>query len=235
MNLNVLCNDEQEVKFISDGIKNIIDNTSDRVAVLVRAGYQGKGIAEEISQRGIAYFNCLYKDFDPERKFVFDSLFKLLEILFTQAKQWNCYPEERYIQIDFTLGNNGLKHMMEYMDERVVLSTVHAAKGLEWQYVIVPGLVSYNFPPSAVCKPCRNNYSNCNQGYKYCKCKFDNGMEKTFKEEISVFYVALTRAKKNVFFTANNGPNPWGYPKKTSCLVNLLGVSLVKYSWKNII
>lgn len=278
LNLNVFNTDEQEVKFIADGIKTIIDNTPDRVAVLVRAGYQGKDIAEELTQRGIAYFNCLYKDSDPEfakfysiaiesfhestqngkallrnlkeclqqvkgranevttnpeRKFVFDSLFKLLEILFAKAKQWNCSPEERYVQIDFTLGNNGLKHMMEYMDERVVLSTVHAAKGLEWQYVIVPGLVSYSFPPSAVCSPCRIIYSNCNQGYKYCKCKFDNGMEKTFKEEISVFYVALTRAKKNVFFTANNGPNQWGHPKKTSCLVNLTGVSLVNYSWEN--
>lgn len=56
-------------------------------------------------------------------------------------------------------------------------------------------------------------------------------MEKIFKEEISVFYVALTRAKKNVFFTASNGNNPYGYPKKTSCILNLPGIVCEKYTW----
>ena len=268
--------DEQEVEFIADGISHILENTTDKAAVLVRAGYQGESIAKELDARKITYFNNLFRESDPEyekfytiaieefhkstdnnkalsrnmnsclktillrknevttdpkRFFIFDSLYNLLEILFLQAKQWDCSPEERYNQIDFSLGNKGLKHMMEYMDERIVLSTIHSAKGLEWQYVIVPGLVSYSFPVSAICKDCRNIFSNCSQGYNYCKCRFDHGMEKIFKEEISVFYVALTRAKKNVFFTASNGNNPYGYPKKTSCILNLPGIVCEKYTW----
>lgn len=36
-------------------------------------------------------------------------------------------------------------------------------------------------------------------------------MENAFKEEISVFYVAITRAKKDVFLTVNTGLNQWNY------------------------
>ena len=269
--------DAQETAFVFEGISCILERTEDKVAVLVRAGYQGDSIAKKLTQEGISFFNCLYKESDIEyerfydiaveefhktnrnnkaliknlklclgsvmarkdeiiteanRTFVFDSLYRLLEILFDQSRGWDCTPEERYAQIDFSLGNKGLKYMMEYMNERVILSTIHGAKGLEWQYVIVPGLVSYSFPASPICKECKNIYSNCTYGYDFCKCNFMPGMEKHFKEEISVFYVALTRAKKEVFFTASNGNNPWGYPKKTSCFITLPGVVCEEFSWK---
>lgn len=60
-------------------------------------------------------------------------------------------------------------------------------------------------------------------------------MKKTFTEEISIFYVAITRAKKDVFLTVNTGVNRWNYPKTTSCLLNLEGLSLIDYEWKNVI
>ena len=60
-------------------------------------------------------------------------------------------------------------------------------------------------------------------------------MEKTFKEEISVFYVAITRAKKNVFLTVNTGLNQWNYTKQTSCLIELPGLSHTDYDWENVI
>ena len=60
-------------------------------------------------------------------------------------------------------------------------------------------------------------------------------MEKTFKEEISVFYVAITRAKKNVFLTVNSGLNQWNHTKQTSCLIELQGLSPVDYNWDDVI
>lgn len=85
-----------------------------------------------------------------------------------------------------------------------------------------------------MCGPCRNDYS-CNNGFDYCQFSFGSSMEKAFKEEISVFYVAITRAKKNVFLTVNTGLNQWGYAKQKSCLVELQGLSLVDYTWEDII
>ena len=37
-----------------------------------------------------------------------------------------------------TFEHNGIKQYMEYLDTSVIISTVHAAKGLEWDYVILP-------------------------------------------------------------------------------------------------
>ena len=268
--------DEDEIRFVVEGVKQIINKTSDNVAVLVRANYLGNSISSELNANGIKYFNCLYKDTDVEcerfynlainefnkraingkinikdmdgclrsiyehknkviesnkRDYIFNSLYKLMEILFDKSKEWCSTPEERFDLISFSLDNKGLQHMMEYMNERVILSTIHTAKGLEWQYVIVPGLVSYSFPVSQVCKECKKNY-NCVEGYNYCKPSFKLEMENLFKEELSVFYVALTRAKKEVFFTASNGDNPFGYPKKTSCFINLPGINWMEFSWK---
>lgn len=271
--------DASEICFIVEGIEKIINNTSDNVAILVRAGYQGDSISKKLDANGIKYFNSLYKDSDPEcerfyniavnefkqkasngkflikdmkaclqaiyvrkdeiiyennRDYIFNSLYRLFGILFDKSKEWGCTPEERYNLIKFSLDNKGLQHMMEYMNERVILSTVHAAKGLEWQYVIVPGLVSYSFPSSQVCKKCSKILNRVNKD-KFCKTMFNPKMEKDFKEELSVFYVALTRAKKEVFFTASTDKNPWGCPKKSSCFISLPGITCVDFSWEEIL
>ena len=60
-------------------------------------------------------------------------------------------------------------------DDRVVLSSVHQAKGLEWSRVIVMGLSEGRFP-------------------SYRSASTDEGLE----EERRLFYVAVTRAKNEV-------------------------------------
>lgn len=171
---------------------------------------------------------------ERRRKFIFDAMYKLLEVLFEESKKWTGTSEERYDNIDFTLGGNGLRRMMEYIDEQVVLTTIHAAKGLEWDYVIIPKLNSYAFPNSYLCRPCRQ-VNSCNSGFDYCEFTFGIGMEKAFKEEISVLYVALTRAKKNVFLTYNTGLNQNNYFKQKSCLVGLKGLIAHDYDWNAVV
>lgn len=166
----------------------------------------------------------------PNRKFVFDSMYQLLEVLFEQSKKWEGTSKDRYDNIIFTLGNAGLKHMMEFIPEKVVLTTIHSSKGLEWEYVIIPRLNSYSFPSGYMCKPCQQAYS-CNRGSKYCQFTFGDSMEEKFQEEISVFYVALTRAKKDVFITTNTGLNSNGYDKQVSCLAYLEGLTIENYNW----
>ncbi len=63
-------------------------------------------------------------------------------------------------------------------DERLVLSTIHQAKGLEWDTVFLLGLTDNAFPnPRAL--------------------EEDNGVE----EERRLFYVAATRARRRLFLT----------------------------------
>jgi len=63
-------------------------------------------------------------------------------------------------------------------DERLVLSTIHSAKGLEWQCVFVIWVVDGRFPSA---------YSFVSQG--------------ELEEERRLFYVAITRAKRHLYLT----------------------------------
>ncbi len=45
--------------------------------------------------------------------------------------------------------------MMEYLDEQVVMTTIHSSKGLELEYVILPKLNNYAFPTSYICNVCK--------------------------------------------------------------------------------
>lgn len=277
--LKELSAEKAEDTFIVDGIERIIQNTRDKVAVLVRAGWQGNCIVSELNKRGLEYFNALYSEMDQEyanfykvleeeyhntvpgkalqrylnncliamkeresdvyndasRKYIFDSMYKLLQIQFEQVKGWEGNSKEKYDNLDFIIGNKGLKHMMEYIEEKVVLTTIHSSKGLEWDYVIIPKLNAHAFPPSKhVCKPCQADYS-CNSGMKYCEFTFGKNMKKKFQEEISIFYVAITRAKKDVFMTVNTGNNMYNYHNKTNCLINLQGIIRSDYEWCDVV
>ena len=67
---------------------------------------------------------------------------------------------------------------MDRDDERLVLSTIHSAKGLEWQAVFVIWLVDGRFPSA---------YSFVTQ--------------EELEEERRLLYVAVTRAKRHLFLT----------------------------------
>lgn len=121
---------------------------------------------------------------------------------------------------------------LEY--SQIVLTTIHAAKGLEWEYVIIPKLNGFAFPNSYMCNSCQDTGS-CNRGFDYCEFTYRQTMESKFKEEMSIFYVAITRAKKDVFFTVNTGVNKWNYVKTISCLLNLEGLTSEDYEWENVI
>lgn len=170
---------------------------------------------------------------NPRKKYIFDSLYKLLNTLFKISRTWYGTSRDRYINIDFTLRNKGLKHMLQYLDEKVILTTIHAAKGLEWDYVIIPQMNAGIVPSwSYVCKICHSKYGY-NEGGDYCENKFIPDMEKILKEEMRIYYVALTRAKKDVFITANTGENKYNYNKRTNCFINLPGLKLQEFEWSD--
>ena len=169
-----------------------------------------------------------------ENTYIIDSLYELSEIMFNQLNQFGSNAKERFEKINFLLSSNGLKRMIEFVDKNIIITTVHSAKGLEWDYVIIPRMMAYSFPSSnALCKQCKS-LKNAIEGYDYCKFRFSDSLSKLFTDEMSVFYVAITRAKKDVFTTLNNGNNQWGYPQKTSCFLELDGLNKIDYEWNKI-
>lgn len=171
---------------------------------------------------------------NEENTYIIDSLYELTEIMFNRLNQFGSNAKERFERINFLLSSNGLKRMIEFVDKSVIITTVHSAKGLEWEYVIIPRMMAYSFPSSnALCKQC-GILKNAIKGYDYCKFGFSDSLRKLFSDEMSVFYVAITRAKKDVFTTLNNGNNQWGYPQKMSCFLELDGLNKIDYEWRTI-
>jgi len=125
--------------------------------------------------------------------------------------------EDKINLIKDTFEHNGLKQFVEYLDSKIIISTIHAAKGLEWDYVIIPDMEQDIFPSwISLCSKCRDKLNNC-------VIQINNYNEKAFLEELSVFYVAVTRAKKQVFFSASNIQMP-GIRKNISCFMKLPGL-----------
>ena len=158
-----------------------------------------------------------------------NSLMKLLEVFFTHITTDKLFlsNDEKYMLIVDVLSNNALKQSMEYLNENIIITTVHSAKGLEWDYVIIPDMERNSFPNyMSLCSSCSrlSNHNSCNAGY----ISEDTKSPSKYVEILSVFYVAVTRAKKQVFFSASlesiNNPQ---YPDtKYSCLLYLPGLKL---------
>lgn len=176
--------------------------------------------------------NKIYSD--ENRKYIFESLYKLLQIMFKESIKNSSNLNDRNQYILYILSNKGLNRMMEFLEESVILATIHSAKGLEWDYVILPRMNSYLFPTSHLCKQCAIKKSY-NREKTLCEFLFKSDMKTGFTDEINVLYVAITRAKRNVFMTANLAPNIYGYAKKLNCLVNLHGIKKQNYEWNDVI
>lgn len=162
-------------------------------------------------------------------EFIINSLLHLLKVflerVFTEFSFLSI--EEKIDLVRDVLENKALKQYMGYVDANVVISTIHGAKGLEWDYVILPDLEQYSFPNwLGLCGKCRNQH----------KCEIDwdqveNDFEKVFYEELSVFYVGVTRARKKVFFTWSKkrfNYSNYEVPTKLSCLLRLPGIIIHK-------
>ncbi len=160
-----------------------------------------------------------------------NSLMKLLEVFFTHITTDKSFlsNEEKYMLIVDVLSNNALKQSMEYLEENIIITTVHSAKGLEWDYVIIPDMERNSFPNyMSLCSSCSEQSNNdaCRTCYISKKTK---SLDK-YMEVLSIFYVAVTRARKQVFFSGSlESINDVRYPNtKYSCLLSLPGIKLIQ-------
>lgn len=174
------------------------------------------------------------KKFNNEIKQVFESSAKrevlsLLELLDALGeKVTNDYsmlsPEDKYNLLLEIFENRQLKQSMEYIKCNVILATVHGAKGLEWDYVFLPDLEQWVFPGYPTCISC--NGKNISTGAK-CTFTYSQNVEKQILEELSVFYVGITRARKQVYVSAS-GKRANDKASRYSCFATMNGVKLVK-------
>lgn len=137
-------------------------------------------------------------------------------------------PEDKYTLLLDIFENRQLKQAMEYVDSRVILSTVHGAKGLEWDYVFVCDVEQWVF--TYVCINCP---SNSIQNGSACKLpqSIPTSIVSTLLDDFCVFYVALTRARKQSFISASgerfNASGRRFTGGKVCCFALVNGIKLV--------
>jgi DNA helicase-2/ATP-dependent DNA helicase PcrA len=136
-----------------------------------------------------AILNSPYKDY-LESEFI-DSRDRIEDItqLKVFAAKYNELEEflaEASLQEGFGAKAGTVSARTESAD-KIVLSTIHQAKGLEWSVVFIINLASGSFPNDRALRE-------------------DNGLE----EERRLFYVAITRTKNHLFLTYPMASGSWG-------------------------
>ncbi len=178
---------ERVTNEIVAGLNPLHERADDRIRQLARGEEIPAMLAmlREIAGRGVApgdKVERLLRYYTPVLKARYDDhpkRMKDLEMFQTIA--------ERYSQLAIMLTDMALEPPNEsvedllpegHEDEYVTLSTIHSAKGLEWNSVFVMYLVDGRFPVSAAAED----------------------ME-SMEEERRLFYVACTRAKQRLYLT----------------------------------
>lgn len=160
-----------------------------------------------------------------------DSMVSLLIALTQKIDSDYCdlSPEEKYSLILEIFENRQLKQSMDYINTDIILTTVHGSKGLEWDYVFLVDLERWIFPGYQVCINCPSKSMSYG-----CYCKLPKTIDNDFIEpiidELSVFYVGVTRARKEVFVSGSGKRLNWKKDlndSKFSCLASLEGLKLI--------
>lgn len=193
------------------------------------------GNKKAITEKSLNSFcNKIRSDYRNSNSEAIKSLLILLDAftLKIETDYKEILTEEKYEILLDAFENRQLKQAMEYVNSNIILSTVHGAKGLEWDYVIVADLERWVFPNFATCSLCDNRFNNALQTCLIPRQISDELLDKLL-EEVSVFYVAVTRARKQVYVTASKARyNKFGQIKSSciSCMATLSGIQLVNCS-----
>lgn len=193
------------------------------------------GKTKSINRRTLMAFADSFREAFPENNNkIISSLLSLLDALVEKMSTDYAIvsPEDKYQLMIDIFENRQLKQAMEYIDTTVIVATIHGAKGLEWDYVFLADLERWIFPNYHICYICPQKYCHLMK----CTCHLDpNGIVGEFRDaiidELSVFYVGVTRARKQVFVSASAKRYKAARVEKESgfsCLAALSGIRLVK-------
>lgn len=197
------------------------------------------GKSKSINKKALVAFSESAKvAFSSQKTKTVDSFLRLLDALVEKVSidYADITTEDKYDLLLDIFENRQLKQAMEYVDSQVILSTVHGAKGLEWDFVILGDIERWIFPSSYTCNDCVNKLA----ASKNCRCSLPSPLplkfRKTALDELSVFYVGVTRAKKQVYISASAKRLDYNGNEQASifsCMAGITGVKLVNANFEN--
>ena len=195
------------------------------------------GKSKSINKKALSVFSDSMKSsYAAATGKTIDSLLRLLDALVEKVAvdYADLLPEDKYTLLLDIFENRQLKQAMEYVNTQVILSTVHGAKGLEWDYVIVCDVEQWVF--TFICRDCPSKMNN-NDSVCRLPQNIPTQMTGTLLDDLCVFYVALTRAKKQAFISASgerfNARGQQFTGGKVCCFALVDGVKLINASQNN--
>lgn len=197
------------------------------------------GKSKTINKRGLHTFSDdVKKIYGSDGDKTKASLIRLLDALVEKVAidYADLQSDDKYSLLIDIFENRQLKQAMEYVVSQVIFSTVHGAKGLEWDHVILADMERWVFPGYYTCKECQNRFSAA----QHYRCRLPLPLPDQFRntalDELSVFYVGITRAREQVYISASaKRINNDGAIKDSniSCLPAIAGIKLVQANPKS--
>jgi DNA helicase II / ATP-dependent DNA helicase PcrA len=161
------------------------NNFSQTWDLLLEAGKNPAGLIGAVLES--PYCNYLEDEYVDSRERKAD--IEQMKIFANKYESLDDFLAEATLQESFNIrgANAAMGQPVETKQNKIVLSTIHQAKGLEWSQVFVLNLATGAFPNDRALRE-------------------SEGLE----EERRLFYVAITRAKKNLCLTYPMAAGGWG-------------------------
>ncbi len=187
-------------KISEQGLKNL-----EKIKHIIDKNFQylrnGKKIFEIILNflNDIGYNKEFIENQTLELQYMIEHINKILEKIKTYEQNFLEANLEDFIQLiklEIDVGETNNK-INGFNEDKVNLLTIHSSKGLEFDYVFIPNLVSQRFPAT-------NKKKDINIPKSLLKDKLDlEEKDLHLQEERRLFYVAITRAKKHLYLTSS--------------------------------
>ncbi len=184
---------------IQTGFNNFLEIFETLLAAYIPENNPGDLIESIINSRYNDYLTTEYLDSEERKKDL-----EQMAIFANKHKNLSDFLAEASLQESFVKPTAINKNSTD-LQKRLVLSTIHQAKGLEWEAVFIINIANDAFPNSrAVSEP--------------------NGLE----EERRLLYVAITRAKKHLTLTYPMSTQRWGAVAGPSIFLSEINQELIE-------
>ena len=108
---------------------------------------------------------------------------------------------ERFDYIVNIFSEGSLRRFSDCLDADISMMTIHSAKRLEWDTVLIPGVTRLDWP-GAICSRCESA-GMCSRSAHGCRIVDAKKMPDGLIEEMGLLYVGVTRARKAVYVSAS--------------------------------
>jgi DNA helicase-2/ATP-dependent DNA helicase PcrA len=119
------------------------------------------------------------------------SLLRLLDALVEKVSidYADLLPDDKYTLLLDIFENRQIKQAMEYVDSQVILSTVHGAKGLEWDYVILSDVEQWVM--TFLCRNCPSLQNGTTSSACRLPQNIPDAMKNALLDDLCIFYVGV--------------------------------------------